>query len=368
MVLNTITDFLGDIGNFFHGGSALGIDIGTTAIKIVEIKKTGDAFFLQNYALLETKDYLEHPNQAIQKSSLKPSESDLASTLKLLLRDMAPKSNLAIVAIPSFSTFSTMLDFPALSDAETEKAIGFQAAQYIPLPIAEVTLEWRKLSEYIDKDGVKHQRVLLIAIPNDVIKTYKTICKHAGLKLIALEAEAFSLTRALRGSFSETPTLIMDLGGISTGISVFAAGRTEYITQTDYSGVYLTQALSRSLEISMTRAEELKRRRGLLGMGTESELSMMLTPFLDVVMQEARRARESYEKVSGKKIEKLALAGGGANLLGIEKYFLAQFGLPIAHHSFTGGLTVSPLLMPVRKEIDNRFAIAYGCARRYFKG
>lgn len=367
MAMNAVTDFIRDIGNFFHGGSALGIDIGTTALKVVEIKKAGDVFSLENYALLETKDYLEHPNQAIQKSSLKLSENDITATLKLLLRDMRPKSKLTIAALPSFATFATLLDFPALDDAETDKAISFQAAQFIPLPIAEVSLEWRRLSEYADKDGVRHQRVLLVAVPNDVIKIYTNICKRAGLKLIALEAEAFSLARALRGSFSEAPTLLVDIGGVSTGISVLAGGHVEYMTQTDYSGVYLTQALSRSLEISMTRAEELKRRRGLIGTGTDSEIGTMLTPFLDVIMQETRRAIDSYEKNSGKKIEKIALAGGGANLLGVEKYFGAQFGLPLAHHSFTGGLALPPLLTPARKEMDNRFAIAYGCARRYFK-
>lgn len=367
MALNAVTDFIRDIGNFFHGGSALGIDIGTTAIKAMEVRKTGDIFSLENYALLETKDYLEHPNQAIQKSSLKPSENDLVATLKLLLRDMRPKSKLAIASLPSFSTFSTLLDFPALSDAETDKAIGFQAAQFIPLPIAEVTLEWRRIGEYADKEGVRHQRVLLVAVPNDVIKIYTNIFKRAGLKLIALEAEAFSLARALRGSFSEAPTLIVDIGGVSTGISVLAGGRIEYMTQTDYSGVYLTQALSRSLEISMSRAEELKKRRGLIGGEADSEIGTMLTPFLDVIMQETRRAIDSYQKNSGKKVEKIALAGGGANLLGIEKYFGSQFGIPLAHHSFTGGLSLSPLLTPARKEMDNRFAVAYGCARRYFK-
>lgn len=117
----------------------------------------------------------------------------------------------------------------------------------------------------------------------------------------------------------------------------------------------------------MSRAEELKRRRGLIGTDADSEIGTMLTPFLDVIMQETRRAIDSYEKNSGKKVEKIALAGGGANLLGIEKYFAAQFGIPLAHHSFTGGLSLPPLLAPARKEMDNRFAIAYGCARRYFK-
>ena len=70
MKLN-ISGFLGDIKNFFHGGKVLGIDIGTAAIKVIEVSKKGDRFQLLNYGLLQTKAYLEHPNQAIQTSSLK---------------------------------------------------------------------------------------------------------------------------------------------------------------------------------------------------------------------------------------------------------------------------------------------------------
>lgn len=366
MNLRFVSDFFTDIGNFFRGGSALGVDIGTSSIKMLELKKTGDSFALRNYGILETKDYLDHPNQAIQTSSLKITEADAASALRLLLRDTAPKTRLAIASLPAFSTFSTTLDFPFLSEAETEKAIQFQAAQYIPLPISEVALEWHRVGEYTDKDGGQHQRILLVAVPNDVVKTYKSIFKAAGLRLTAMEPEAFALIRGVRGSLTDAPTLVVDIGAVSTEIVVVSGGRVEYSSQTDYSGVYLTQALSRSLEISMTRAEELKRRRGLMGTGVESELSTILLPFLDVIIQETGRAKASYEKLFGKKIEKVMLSGGGANLLGIEKYFASQTGLLIGRHSFTSGLMIPKGIVPAARDLDNRMAIAYGCARRYF--
>src|SRR3989344_418306 len=173
-------DFFGDIRNFFRGGTVLGVDIGTASIKAVELKKMGDRFGMRNYGILETKYYLDHPNAAIQTSSLKLSEGDGAGTLRLLLREMKPKTNLAVATLPSFASFTTALDFPDLPREETEKAIRFQAAQYIPIPMDQVSLEWRKVGEYADKEGKKHQRILLTAAPNDVIKSYERVFKLAG--------------------------------------------------------------------------------------------------------------------------------------------------------------------------------------------
>lgn len=361
-----ISDFFRDVGNFLRGGAVLGIDIGSSAIKALELKKVGDKFSLKNYGLFETKDYLIHPNQAIQTSSLRISQNDIAPALRKLIYDMKPKTKLAIASIPSFVSFATTLDFPDLLPEETEKAITFQAAQYIPLPISKVSIEYRKVGEYRDNEDKLHQRILLVATPNDVLKSYKKIFKFAGLRLVALESEIFASARAIRGSLTDAPTLVVDIGAESTGIFIVQNKIVEYIGQTDYSGVYLTQALSRSLEISMTRAEELKKRRGLLGEGVESELSTILLPFLDVIIQEVRHVKDSYEKQFGKKLERFMLLGGGANLLGIEKYFSTRTNLMIGHHSFMSGIEYKKELLPVAKDIDNRFSVAYGCARRYF--
>lgn len=361
-----LSDFFGDLKNFFRGGAVLGIDIGTSAIKIVEIKKTGDRFHLSNYSVLEVRDYLDHPNQALQTSSLKIEPTNIPYVLQTALREMKVKTNTAIATLPAFGIFSTTLDFPELPVAEIEKAIQFQAPQYIPLPVSEVSLEWRVVENYSDKENKHHNRILLTAIPNDIVKSYKQIFHHAGIHLIALEHEAFSLARAIRPSISDAPTLIIDIGAVSTTLFIIKQGSVKMIGQTDFGGMYLTQAISRSLDISMTRAEELKRRRGTVGIGIESELSTILSPFLDVIIQESQRVQNLYESQFGTKVQKVAIAGGGANLQGVEKYAADRLNLVPAHHTFTSSLQMRGELAPATRDIDNRFAVAFGCARRYF--
>lgn len=363
----SFSDFFGDLKNFFRGGAVLGVDIGTTSIKIVEIKKKGDSFSLANYSILEVRDYLDHPNQALQTSSLKIEPRNVGYALRLALNEMKSKTGIAVATLPSFGIFATTLDFPELPAAEIEKAIQFQAPQYIPLPISEVSLEWRIVGSYTDKENKRHNKVLLTAIPNDIVKSYKQIFHQAGIRLIALEHEAFSLARAIRASFVGAPTLVFDIGAVSSTFFVVEQNTVKMVGQADFGGAYLTQAISRSLDISMSRAEDLKRRRGAVGAaGIDSELSTILSPFLDVIIQEGQRVQNLYESQFGVKIQKVALAGGGANLQGVEKYAADRFNLVPVHHTFTSTLQIRGELHSAARDLDNRFATAFGCASRYF--
>ncbi len=360
-------DFFGffkDIANFLKAGSVLGVDIGTTSIKMAEVSRKGANFKLVNYGVLETKKYIEHPNQAIQTGSLEIVEKEAVNLLNVLLNEVKPKSKTVLVSIPVFSSFIVPLDMPLLSAQETEKSVSFQAKKYIPLPQSAVSHDWIKVDEFENNKGVKFQRLLLIGIPSSVIKKYKGIFKTVGLRLVTLELETLALARAL-GNFSE-PTLVVDIGGESTSINVIEGSLVKHSSVSDYGGIHLTQALSRGLGLSVLRAEELKRRRGLMGKEGESELSTLILPFLDVIIQETRYARDSYERRYGKKVEKLMLVGGGANLLGINKYFGSQMNLPTIEPATLNGFEYNPDLELVTRYLKNELPVAIGLAKRYF--
>ncbi len=359
-------DFITDIQNFFKGGKVLGTDIGTASIKITELSKRGESFILSNYGMLETKKYLDYPNQAIQTSSLRIVEKDATHLLKTLLSEMKTRSHLAITSVPLFATFVTVFEMPKFSREETNKVVMFQAQQYVPMPLDQISVEWFVIEEFDTERGQKYQRILLVGIPNDVIMKYKKIHKDAGLRLVAMEVDIFAILRALDKFLTEVPTLIVDIGAQSTGMIVVEGKSVRHANQTDYSGIYLTQAIAKSLDVSMIRAEELKRRKGLSGEGVDSELSTLLLPFLDVIIQEVRHAKDVYERRYAKKVEKIMLIGGGANLIGIEKYFSSQIGLTIAHQSLLMGVQYPETLRPVEKNIDNELVVSFGLAKRYF--
>jgi len=363
-MMSVIKGFFQDIRMFLSSKIVLAIDIGTISIKAMEIEREKSVLSLKNYGILQTKEYLKRANAALQTSSLKLSEEDVSSLLKLMLDEMKPKTKHAIVSLPTFNAFYVPIEMVLMSPEDTTKSIAFQARQYIPIPIDQVTIDWVKVGEFNSDTGQRFQRILMTGIPNTLIKKYEKIFKNIGLKLIALEVETNSIARALAKK-GELPTLVVDIGAESTSVLVVHDGLVQEVGQTDYAGVTLTQALARSLNISTTRAEELKRRRGISDSKKEYELSTSLYPFLDVIIQECGRLKTSFEKRSGMKVRTLTLTGGGANLLGIEEYFKSQMGLPIQHPGVLDSFKHIPELDALRNTFDRDLAVASGLTFRF---
>jgi len=349
---------------FFGSKSFLGVDIGTTSIKIVEIANADKKPKLQNYGYLETYGYLERLNDAIQTSSLKILEKDASKLLQFLVSQIKPRTKNVVASLPSFSTFITLLELPVMPPEDTAKAIVFQARQYIPLPVSEITLDWVKVGER-EEDGVKKQQILLTSVPNERIKSYQSIFKAAGLRLVALEIESFSLARALVAN-DPTPTILVDIGGRSTNIAVVDKGFWKYNGRTDFAGSSLTQAIASSVSIAVRKAEELKKRVGLLGTGGEFELSTLMFPYLDVIIDEVRRVREFYEREYQGKIERIILAGGGAELQGIENRFTERLGLPAVKGKPFNRISYPPELESVASDLGSSLAVAIGLGIREF--
>lgn len=351
--------------SLFGGVSYLGVDIGTTSIKIVEVSRRGGKPSLTNYGVLESYGHLERPNNAIQTSTLKMLDNETVELLKLLMRQLKIRSKNAVASLPAFSAFVTLLEFPAMPDTEMAKAMQFQARQYIPLPISEVALDWIKVGERQDDKGTLKQQVLLISVPNDQITKYKNIFSAAGLNLAALEIESLSLARILIAG-DPTPTVVADIGARSTNIAVMDQGNLKMNVQTDFAGGALTQAVASGLNISNRRAEELKKRQGLLGRGGESELSTLMLPFVDAILNEVRRAKSTYEREYGGTIARIMLTGGGANLLGLEKYAEGQLGVPVVKGAPFAKIGYPASLEPIIPEVGPVFSVALGLGVRQF--
>lgn len=349
------------------GGSdtVLGVDIGTTSIKVAEVKLGKERNKLLNYGILETYSYLERFNEAIQTSSLKLSERNTANYLNSLIRRAGIKTKEAIAALPAFLTFSTLIEVPAMSEEEIKQFIEMQANQYVPLPLSMVTIDWMKVGERTDPQGVPKFQILLVSIPNDQLNAYQNIFKAAGLKLLTIEVEGMSLARSLVREL-EGAHLIIDIGSRSTSFSIVEKGFLKFSGQTDFSGGSLTQVIANGLDISERRAEDLKRQRGLLGYGGEHELSTLMQPLLDVIISEARRVIGNYEAGYGEKIQGAILTGGGANLLGIDEYFKKQLALPLTKANPFLALEYPPLLDAITRETGPLLAVAIGLGMKRF--
>lgn len=346
--------------------SYLAVDIGTASLKMAEIGGEKEKPTLLNYGILETVGHLERLNNAIQTSGLKIVEEETAKLMRTLMAQIRTRAKLAIVSLPAFSVFTAIVEMPLLAPQETKEAMKYQAKNFVPQPLTEVTLDWLQIAKFEDDKGVKKQRLLLVSVPNTEIARYGRILQMAGLNLQILEVETLSLARVLTG-IDPTNTLIIDIGARSTAIAVAAGGILKYSSQTDFAGSFLSQAIANGLGINIWRAEELKRRRGLLGTGGEYEVSTLMLAHLDVILGEARRVKTLYEKNYGERVERIILSGGGALLAGLTDYIAKQFNLPAIKANPLNKISYPVSIGPLAASLGPPLSVSLGLGLRQFE-
>ncbi|MFA5042138.1 MAG: pilus assembly protein PilM [Candidatus Paceibacterota bacterium] len=333
----------------------LGIDIGTTSIKIVELRKANSKVELTNYGILEKFGHLERINDAIQTSSFKLLEESTALLLKKTMEDVKPKTGEAYLSLPSFSGFISTLELPEMTERELVKAIKFQAGQYIPMPLNDVTLDWQIIERINGK-----MTIVLMAVPTEAIKRYINIAQALKIELKGLELENVAVCR-LFGKKETGPAVLVDIGGRSTCLSVMDQGALRMSYNIDTAGGDLTQVIASGLGINPFRAEELKRSYGLkIQSQGDVKIINLLTPLLDVIKREIEKISGNYYLRTKRKVEKIIFTGGGANLGGLEEYYYQQLGLPILKGDpFAWGLiSYNPNLAPIIKEVGTSLSSA----------
>ena len=378
--------------SFFSFGkpkSKLGIDIGTASVKIVELSKESGRFKLQNYGLFELESVDETLNASGSSTSraAQLSNQDLAWSIKEVLKRGKIKAGDVVASIPSFSTFSTIITMPYLSEKDMAKTIPFEARKYVPLPIEDVVLDWsiiniaananpqpptlnsqqtaesrKPITESRDGSKPPTVEVFLVAVKKQETERYKNIMKLAGLNLRALELENSALIRSLLGN-DLNPVAIVNIGGRSTSILIVDNGYERISHNYEVGGFEITKSISRALNINIKRAEELKRSLGIREV-ENNVIQEAMSSLLDMMAFETKKTIHSYEELKNTKINRIVLVGGLANMPNFINYFGAKLGLPVTLGASLARLIVPEGLNKIHPELNTTFALAIGLAMR----
>ena len=176
---------------------------------------------MSNYGLFSIKS--AGPKGESEPSILKLPDEEIASAIKEVIKRSKIKSRNMVASIPSFSTFATVIEMPYLSESELAQAIPFEARKYVPIPLAEVVLDWSIIGASGTQTAKPMVEVFIAAVPKEETMRYQNIAKMAGLALRALELENSALIRAILGN-DLSPTVIVNIGGRSTSIIIVNRG------------------------------------------------------------------------------------------------------------------------------------------------
>ncbi|MEK7071906.1 MAG: type IV pilus assembly protein PilM [Patescibacteria group bacterium] len=333
----------------------LGVDIGTAAIKVVELSRWGDRRKLENYGEISAGVLYEKTFRTFDKSTLLLSSQNIAKAILAINESAKIKTKECIFSIPDFSTFFTNFDLPLMTKDELPEAVRYEARQHIPLPLGEVTLDWQ-VANNTDK-----LKILLVAVPNEVINQYQEIAKMCELKLVSLEAEVFGLLRSLVPKEETKIVGLLDIGAQSTTYSIIDKGVLKVSHSFDLAGNELTEQIAKSLSIDYTQAENLKRKYGLQ---TDQNIKNIIAPLIDSILRETERISNNFLQSENKEVAKFIIAGGVALIPGIKEYFQEHSHKETEIANPFLNIYCPPILEKTLKEMGPSYAIATGLALR----
>jgi type IV pilus assembly protein PilM len=356
-------------------GSFIGIDIGASSAKVVQLRSAHGAAVLETYGEIALAPYNK---EAIGKA-VKLSPETTTQALGDLLKEANVTAKTAGISIPFSSSLISMLDLPKTDPEQLKRMIPIEARKYIPMQVSEVMLDWfvvpadeadTAFDRVQAKEGIraKGQEVLLVAIHNDTVRNYQTISGGAGLTVPFYEIEIFSVMRSSLGH-GVAPILVIDLGAATTKMYVVERGIIRVTHLVTAGGQGMTENLARSMSWDFEKAERVKRERGLSESSAYSadendRIRTSLLSTLERILSEADRVLLSYGKRYNKDVSHVILTGGGASLPG-----LLPFANQILHSQVEVAnpfaRTEAPAFLDqVLAEIGPGFSVAVGLALR----
>lgn len=345
------------------GESVFGIDIGTSSIKVVQLAEKKGSAVLETYGEIALGPY----GEAEVGQAVNPPVDKAAEALTDLMREANVSARSGGAAIPLSSSLISVITLPTKEEEQLSAMIPIEARKFIPVPVAEVTLDWFVIpeaeAEFLSASGRERNPnttdVLLVAIHNTALQRYQDIITNASLSPRFFEIEPFSISRAAY-EHGTAPTMVVDLGASGTRVYIIEFGIIDVSHTISRGGQDITRSIAQSKGLTFTEAEKQKRASGIAD--SESGLST-----LEYIFAESKRIFLTYQRKEGKAVSGVVLTGGGASLKGITDIAARYFDAPVSIATPFERVAAPAFIVDVLKEAGPTFSSAVGLALRALK-
>jgi len=340
--------------------SFLGIDIGDSSLKMVELVKKNKKIVLNNYGFSE--------NLSKTKFTAMEDPQSLAKIINKVKSDIGITCNKATVSLPSFAVFSSVINLYNVNKKNIAEYVNEEARKVIPIPLEEMVLAWELISQG-KNDGAadNNTKIFLTGSPKKLIKRYINIVSASKMELANLETETFSLIRSLLGDDKAT-TMIVDLGANSTDICIVKESIPYLNRSINVCGSTITEAISQKLGLSYNKAEQLKYDLGVSMInGSDADVPKIILDAIKPIVNEIRYMLDLFRSSNNESVEKIILTGGGSLLINLANYLESALNIRVVVGDPWFRISCPPELRPVLAEIGPKMAVAVGLALRSIK-
>ncbi len=304
---------------------ALGLDIGSSSVKLVQLKEKKGGYALQAFGMSRL------PPETIVDGALMNSAA-VVQAIQELLAEHKVKARDAAIGVRGHSVIIKKISLPRMSQDELDESIQWEAEQYIPFDVKDVNIDTQILTPAADAAG--QMDVLLVAAKKDMINDYTSVCAEAGLLAAVVDVDAFAVQNAFETSYDLAPgetVVLINVGASVSNINILAGGTTTFTRDVTLGGNTFTEEIQKQLNISYDEAEALK-------VGGQGETDAVVPQEVERVIQgvaeqlagEIQRSLDFYAATAAdNRIARVYLSGGTARIPALFKLIEQRAGVPV---------------------------------------
>jgi type IV pilus assembly protein PilM len=304
--------------------NTIGIDIGTGAIKVVEIVWTKGYPVLKNFGIQSLPPKVIEDGRIINSNLLSDILSKLLATTRI-------SSKHVVVAVGGRGMFARELVFPVMTQEELQEAIKWDLEKYIPYAPESYYFDF----SIVGKGDIETEiKVLLVAAPHELINSLTTIIKSVDLVPVAVDVEPLALYRTF---INAENAIVIDIGKMISQVTIFQNGSPAVIRNIPIGGERMTEVIMEVEELTDAEAEQVK--QGQFDLinedmtGKYAEVNQQLKLLLTEFCRDIRRTAEYYQLQNNAAIiDKMYITGGGSKMINLIPYLATQLDLPIVLH------------------------------------
>jgi type IV pilus assembly protein PilM len=299
----------------------IGIDIGSSSVKLVQLKEQKGAFTLQNVGILPL------PLEAIVDNTLMDTAS-IVETIKKLLKSLNIRVKDAACSVSGNSVIIRKISLPAMPPEELEDQIHWEAEQYIPFDINDVHIDFQILAS--DQNDPSKMEVLLVASKKEIINDYLSVFNEAGINLAVVDVDSFAIQNAFELNYDIGPdnvVALINIGASIMNLNIVKNDISLFTRDVQMGGNLYTEEIQKQFGVSSEEAERMK----VSGEAPDqAKLRDTISRVNETLAMEMRRSLDFYNTTAGEgKINNVYISGGGAKTPMLVEAVQQRLGLPV---------------------------------------
>ncbi len=337
----------------------IGLDIGSSSVKAVELKKTKQGYELVSFGL-------EPLTQDTVVDGAIMDAPSVAEKITTIFDAQKTKSKDVVTSVSGHSVIVKRVPMPLMSEMELYDRIQLEASQHIPFDIADVNLSHQLL------EATENQMdVLLVAVKKDKILNHTNVLAQSGKTPVIVDIDAFALQNCYEVNYDLDPTQVvalLNVGASVMNINIIRGWTPLFTRDVSVGGNQYTDALQKELDLSFEDAEKLKMGGTHPGV-TDEQRTAILRSVSDILILEVQKTFDFFRATaSGENIRRIVVAGGTARVPGLLELLREEFAMPVEELYPFRKITVNPGKYDENKlrEMAPRLVIAVGLALRSF--